>query len=386
MENLSNIHQPCGPFPCRVQKEEEGEHAMKSRQMNQKGIARMLRISPATVSMALRGEGRISESLREKVLALTRKHRITIRERKAPSRAVVRSSAPPLRLGYCCVQRVGSTIHVGAFRGMVEQTFERPHEVVLYAVPLPYGADLPRAIEEVKAQVLSARLDGLLLDPLLQLVDAFDDVPLPKLMLGYYNFHPERLDAVVPDNLWAGMRLTEELLNQGHRRIACVRCAPNEWNSIEKFGGYRAALDGAGVALSTELVVDGDFTWMSGAQCAQNLLALAEPPTAVFLENDWMTGQFVQGLREAGAAGARALESWTLAHVVDSLRETGLPHEILRAESRTDAMGRLAARHLMDRIAGRAAGEAVTFKVTPVIRPAGAKFADRRQEFPEAKS
>ena len=351
--------------------------------MTQKHIAKMLRVSPSSVSMALRGEGRISKELREKVLVLTRKHRITIRERK--SAGAGRVSPPPLRLGYCSVHRVGSTIHVGAFRGMVEQTLNQRHEIVLYAVTLPHGVDLHKAIAEVRAQVLSARLDGLLMDPLADLVDALDDVPMPKTMIGYYNFHPERLDAVVPDNLWSGYRLTEELLRQGHRRIACVRCSTREWNSIEKFEGHRVALAQAGVPLDPALVVEGDFTWMSGARCAGKLLALTERPTAVLIENDWMTGQFVQGLREAGAAGSRALEEWSLAHIIDSQRETGLPGEILRVEPRTDVMGRLAARHLMDRISGRATGKPVTFKVTPVLRPAGPKFADRRHEFAEER-
>jgi LacI family transcriptional regulator len=347
--------------------------------MNQKGIAKLLRVSPATVSMALRGEGRISKDLREKVLALTRKHRITIRKCKSePSRRTV---APALRLGYCSVHRVGSLMHVGAFRGMVEQTMDQRHEVVLYAVSLPHGVDMKQAISDVKAQVLAAKLDGLVLDPLLESVDAFEDVPLPKIMVGYYNFHPDRLDAVLPDNVWSGYRLTKELLARGHRRIACVRCSPHDWNSMEKYEGYRMALAQASVAADSSIVVDGDFTWMSGARCAEKLLALPVMPDAVLIENDWMTGQFVQGLREAGSAGQRALDEWKLAHIVDSQRETGLPREILRAEPRTDLMGRLAARHLIDRIAGRVTSDPVTIRVAPVLRPEGPKFADRKHEF-----
>lgn len=347
--------------------------------MNQKGIAKLLRVSPATVSMALRGEGRISKDLREKVLALTRKHRITIRKRiSEPTRRV---ATPTLRLGYCSVHRVGCLMHVGAFRGMVEQTMDRRHEVVLYAVSLPHGVDMKQAIADVKAQVLAAKLDGLVLDPLLDLVDAFDDVPLPKVMVGYYNFYPDRLDAVLPDNVWSGYRLTKELLDQGRRLIASVRCSPRDWNSMEKYEGYRMALTQAGVPADPSLVVEGDFTWMSGARCAEKLLALPEKPDAVLIENDWITGQFVQGLREAGAAGQRALDEWKLAHIVDAQRETGLPREILRAEPRTDLMGRIAARHLIDRIAGRVSNEPVTIRVTPVLRPEGPKFADRKHEF-----
>jgi LacI family transcriptional regulator len=213
------------------------------------------------------------------------------------------------------------------------------------------------------------------------LVDAFDDVAIPKVMVGYYNFYPDRLDAVLPDNVWSGYRLTKELLAQGRRRIACVRCSPKDWNSIEKFEGFRMALAQAGVAADPGLVAEGDFTWMSGARCAEKLLALPEKPDAVLIENDWMTGQFVQGLREAGAAGLLALEDWTLANIVDAQRETGLPRDILRAEPRTDLMGRIAARHLIDRIAGRVSNEPVTIRVAPALRPAGAKFADRRHEF-----
>ncbi|MCW8131696.1 MAG: LacI family DNA-binding transcriptional regulator [Planctomycetota bacterium] len=350
--------------------------------MNQKDIARQLRISPSTVSMALRGEGRISGELREKILALSRKHKITIRERGPDSRGA-RAAAPTLRLGYCSVERPGSALH-GAFRGMVERSLEQRHEVVLLSVAPAHGADLVQAAAEMKAQALGAKLDGLILDPLPELADAFAGAGLPQVLLGYYNLRPGRLDAVVPDNFASGYLLARELLAQGCRRIACVRCAPGDLNSAEKFAGYRLALEEAGLPLDPALIVAGDFTWMSGARCAERLAALPESqaPEAVLIENDWMTGQFVQGLRDGGDAGARALEHWALAHAMDARRETGLPREILRAELRTDVMGRLAARQVLDRIAGRASGEAVTLKVAPTLLPPGPKFGDRKHEFP----
>ena len=43
-----------------------------------------------------------------------------------------------------------------------------------------------------------------------------------------------------------------------------------------------------GMPVRDEYLVRGDFTHESGAECAAQLLALPEPPTAIFCHNDIM--------------------------------------------------------------------------------------------------
>jgi LacI family transcriptional regulator len=344
--------------------------------MTQKDIARMLRVSPATVSMALRNESNISPAVRERVLELVRKHRVPLRARSAESKD---GSTATLRIGYCSAPFADGWLHAGAYRGMSDRYPAQPHEVMLFISVTPHGQSRENAALEIKQQVAAAKLDGLIVDAERGLLNTLESLSLPRVAIGYFNAAPESLDAVVPDNVGAGYKLTRELIAQGHRRIAWVRCNPRDFNSREKYQGHLMALSEAGIPFEKGLILDGDFSWMSGAHCAQAIAKWKQPPAAVLLENDWMTGQFVQGWRELGKAGAKLLDSVRLAHIVDARRETGLSVEIDRIELRTIDMGRIAARLLIDRITGRATGAPVTIKVSAEFLPTGPRIPTRAE-------
>ena len=337
--------------------------------MNQKDIARILDVSPSTVSMALRGTGRISNKLKEKVLELSNKHNVAIREiKRAEPPAEI--SARTVRIGYCGFHERPGWFQSGGFQGMVDQTGTVPHEVLLLMGHADGKAKGEEVSKELEARALEMRLDGLILDPSPAIPGMLKDVRIPKVQVGYFNRHPDWLDAVVVDSLWGGYRLTRELIRKGRKRIACIRCLPGDQNSREKFHGYRMALEEANLPFDASLVFEGDCHYMSGARCANELLELSDPPDAVFLENDWMTPDFVQRLREADRSGFRVLDDLAMAHFCDADNETLLPVEIDRVHLPRAQMGRIATRLLLDRVAGLGT-EAVTIKVSPNFRPGG---------------
>jgi DNA-binding LacI/PurR family transcriptional regulator len=101
--------------------------------------------------------------------------------------------------------------------------------------------------------------------------------------------HPE-LPSVSIDDVAGGRMATEHLLGLGHRRIAFVGDAdhsPYGFTSSEaRFLGYEAALRDAGLEPDPELVVRGGLGRIEGGRAALRLLALEEPPTAVFAASD----------------------------------------------------------------------------------------------------
>ncbi len=108
---------------------------------------------------------------------------------------------------------------------------------------------------------------------------------------------------VVATANWSGARLAmEHLIALGHRRIATIT-GPKPWtSSIDRLAGYHSALQAAGLPITPELVRVGDFRIESGYQAALQFLALAEPPTAIFAQNDNMA---VGALRAAHERGVR---------------------------------------------------------------------------------
>ncbi|GAA4892897.1 LacI family DNA-binding transcriptional regulator [Streptomyces coeruleoprunus] len=100
---------------------------------------------------------------------------------------------------------------------------------------------------------------------------------------------------------WAGgLAATEHLLRLGHRRIGFVAGPPRLLCSRARLDGYRAALEGAGIAVDESLIVPGDFYHASGFTGCNTLLDLAEPPTALFAASDQMALGAIEALRRRG--------------------------------------------------------------------------------------
>jgi DNA-binding LacI/PurR family transcriptional regulator len=86
---------------------------------------------------------------------------------------------------------------------------------------------------------------------------------------------------------WAGGRMAVEyLLSLGHRRIAIITGPASLRCSLDRIAGYRAALEAAGIPIDPELIRPGDFRLHSGYTQTSALLALSNPPTAIFAGND----------------------------------------------------------------------------------------------------
>jgi LacI family transcriptional regulator len=110
----------------------------------------------------------------------------------------------------------------------------------------------------------------------------------------------ERYDSLVIDNARGAGAMVAHLIGQGHRRVAIIRGAAGNYDAEERLRGYRAALAAAGIGGDPALELAGDFTEASGFQAARELVALADPPTAIFAANDAMAIGALSALRELG--------------------------------------------------------------------------------------
>src|SRR5690606_6335012 len=107
------------------------------------------------------------------------------------------------------------------------------------------------------------------------------------------------VDAVLVDNMHGGEAATEHLAARGYRRIACIAGPPGVSTAEERLAGYR---DGLRAALRARDVPEdeiddvlatltrhGDYRVEGGRAAMAELLALPEPPDAVFVANNLMT-------------------------------------------------------------------------------------------------
>ena len=87
-------------------------------------------------------------------------------------------------------------------------------------------------------------------------------------------------------NYQGAMEAMNYLIGLGHRRIGFISGRPEIGSAGRRLQGYQDALTNAGIELDEKLVADGDFTQKTGRKCTHELLALSNPPTAIFAAND----------------------------------------------------------------------------------------------------
>lgn len=111
---------------------------------------------------------------------------------------------------------------------------------------------------------------------------------LPLVVVDPNGVPDDDVPSVGSTNWVGGLSATRHLLELGHRRIAVITGPSWALSSRARLDGYRAALDAAAVPFDADLVREGTFEIADGVTHTNQLLELADPPTAVFAFNDGM--------------------------------------------------------------------------------------------------
>jgi len=147
------------------------------------------------------------------------------------------------------------------------------------------------------------RMDGLLISPVGDgSTSAVQKLPRQQMPFVFVDRRAEGVeaDAVLSDNSAGAYQATHYLIEQGHRRIGLILGIEGATTTEERLVGYSQALEEAGIAISKELVVWGDYRAEGGRRATALLMGLDAPPTAIFSTNNLMTMGVLQGLIERG--------------------------------------------------------------------------------------
>jgi LacI family transcriptional regulator len=108
-----------------------------------------------------------------------------------------------------------------------------------------------------------------------------------------------RAAQITSDNAEGARLAVRHLRERGHEKIATIAGPEGHLASEERLAGY---LDELGGRPRKRWIVRGDFYTTSGLEAARRLLALADPPTAVFAASDLMAFGALSAAREAGVS------------------------------------------------------------------------------------
>jgi LacI family transcriptional regulator, galactose operon repressor len=216
-----------------------------------------------------------------------------------------------------------------------------------YVVITSSSEESPERERELVATFLSRQVEGLLLVPA-----ARDHGYLrPELAMGtqvvFLDRPPGGLDAdtVLIDNAGGAQSAVEHLLARGHRRIGVVGDPPPVYTIAERVSGYCAALEAWGVEIDEALLRLDAHDVAHAEASARELLALSDPPTALFATNNRAS---VGALRALSSAGTRvALVGFDDFELAEML---AMPVTVVRHDPAD--MGRRAAELLFARLTG----------------------------------
>jgi LacI family transcriptional regulator len=103
-----------------------------------------------------------------------------------------------------------------------------------------------------------------------------------------------------------GMKLvTDHLVESGHRQIAYIAPDPSYNFTNYRVTGLLETLSKYGIQVDQVFRMSGDLTQLSGYKCANHLLDLPEPPTAIVAGNDFMAFGVIKAAHERGLVVGR---------------------------------------------------------------------------------
>lgn len=278
--------------------------------------------------------------------------------------------------------RMGAASSIGLLLESVSDPFfslinQAVEEVALVRDSLLLSASSHQDAERAKKMVLAfcaRRVDGLIITPSEpQEIDylraelragvrmVFIDRPVP----GLDDDDSVATDTVLTDNAGGARTGVEHLIAHGHRRIACFTDRADLFTSHHRILGYRLALEAAGIPFDPALVFSADDVAENFAGPLAAMLAMAQPPTAIFTGNNRSTVAVLRQL--VGRPDRPAIVGFDDFELADAMT----PGVTVVAQDPL-AMGRTAAELLFRRLGGEAGPtQTITLGTTLIRRGSG---------------
>ena len=142
------------------------------------------------------------------------------------------------------------------------------------------------------------QFDGLIINPTGTLNADLTKLRLPVVVLSSGDSFPD-FDTVASDSADAGRMAMEHLIGLGHRRIGLISGQLRRRKSHTHRDTYVRLHREHGLEVDPALMIETDFSQESGYHAMKQIIALPQPPTAVFAVNDILAIGALQAAQEA---------------------------------------------------------------------------------------
>ncbi|HEX8667444.1 MAG TPA: LacI family DNA-binding transcriptional regulator [Allosphingosinicella sp.] len=258
-------------------------------------VARAAGVSAMTVSRVINGGKNVRESTRDAVLEAIRQLNFT------PNTAARNLAA-------------GEATHIGLLYANPSAAYltqfligglEAARRAGCHLVIESCESDVADEQADVTRRFVGGEVEGVILPPPLSESEAIMrelsalGIPVVTVAMGIPH---EACPNVRIDDFAAAAEMTRHLLNLGHRNIGFIKGHPNHIASHDRAAGFAAALREAGVDAGQAPIEQGYFTYRSGLEATERLLARPDRPSAIFASNDDMAAAAVSVAHRKGLA------------------------------------------------------------------------------------
>ena len=256
-------------------------------------VARKAGVSPMTVSRVVNGERNVRETTREAVLAAVKDLRY------APNPAA-RSLAGAENVRIGLLYSNPSAAYLSEFLlGALDESSRKSAQLMLEKCEAASATGERAAVR----RLLDGGVSGVILPPPVceshVILTELKKEKVPTVAVATGRFRPDA-SCVRIDDFKAAYEMTRYLLTLGHRRIAFIKGHPNQTASGERWLGFETALREAECDIEPPRIEQGFFTYRSGLEAAEKLLAIEPRPTAIFASNDDMAAAVVSVAHRRG--------------------------------------------------------------------------------------
>jgi LacI family transcriptional regulator len=259
-----------------------------------KDVARAAGVSHMTVSRVVNGDAGVTQ---ERAVRVEQAIRDLGYQRNDFARHL-RSKRPRTGTIGLVVDDIANPFYSALARAVEDEAHRRDDLVLVGSTN-----DDPRREQEVVGAFCARRVDGLIVVP----VAGSQRFLATQMALGTKVVCVDRpadgleVDAVLVDNRTSTESAIRQLLDRGHCRIAYLGDRRDIWTAQERYAGYVAALAARGIRPIPAYVKHGVRSSAQAADAVRELLALPDPPSALFSGNNVMTIGAVGALGDDGA-------------------------------------------------------------------------------------
>jgi LacI family transcriptional regulator len=242
-------------------------------------MARILNLSPSTISRGLKDHPHIHKETKRKILVTARemgyrhnKFASSLRQKHTNTLGVI-------------LPKLNSYFMATAIAGIEKVTSQFGYNLII-------SQSQESGQKEISGitTLFNSRVDGLLVSLSFDTknLDPFNIFFRKGIPVVFFDrvFECEGCATIVIDNFKAGYEATSHLISQGCKRI--IHLGGNLLRNVykDRLKGYKQALHDFNLEFDQDLVIIGDMTEQSGIDTARRIIKMKKRPDGVFAAND----------------------------------------------------------------------------------------------------